>query len=436
MTASASAVDEGAALRRIRQVFSVGMLANVLTLVTNFLIPPLFISAIGAERYGAWLYLFSIPTSLAMFDLGVSAAFSTEVYQRHVAGELALAARYFKTGVKVIGGLMLTMLGVAGALVAWRYHQQGDVEFHATMLMLCAYVLAGFMSELMSSSFKIAGRYHQFQVIGLVSKVAEIGVLLALIPTNDFRLMAAAMLGVRVASICLTLVQATRLAPGLVSGPWGGFEPFKHLVLPSLMYAVNPLIMFIVLQVPLLVIGPSAGMAAVVAYTTIRTLSRLPLQISSQISFSLYTEYTRLHASGQTQTIARLYRKSQLIIAGLFVAYGAGGLLLGPWVYQLWLKHLPPGFHILFAILLLDAVFESFMRNKICLTSSINQHTRDTLFQLVAACVSMSVLYVVSTHTQVLSQMLWPSSVVTALALLVVVWGYRSAAKAVPAHQA
>lgn len=421
MTVSANA-DHGATLRRLRRVFSVGMIGNGLTLLTNFLIPPLFIHALGTERYGAWLYLFTIPTSLAMFDLGVSAAFSTDVYKHHAAGEHGLAARSFKTGVKVIGGLMGLVMLVAAGLVGWRYattaQSPTDVEFHVTMLLLCAYVLSGFMSELMSSSYKIAGRYDQFQLFGLVSKAVEIGTLLALIPLNDFRLMALAMLGVRMLTMAGTATQALRLTPDLARGSWQGFMPFKHLVLPSLMYAVNPLIMFIALQVPLLVIAPSAGLTAVVAYTTVRTLSRLPLQVSSQISFSLYTEYTRLHAAGEDATVMRLYRKGQWMIAALFGAYALGGMLLGPTVYELWLKKLPPEFRILFAILLLDAVFESFMRHRICLSSSTNQHSRDTTFQLVAVGLSVGTMWVVSHWTAQLSHVLLPASAVTLCALL------------------
>lgn len=428
MTVSAHA-DHGATLRRLRRVFSVGMLGNGLTLVTNFLIPPLFIASLGTERYGAWLYLFTIPTSLAMFDLGVSAAFSTDVYKHHASGDHVLAARSFKTGVKVIGGLMGLVMLVAAGLVGWRYattaQSPTDVEFHVTMLLLCAYVLSGFMSELMSSSFKIAGRYDRFQLFGLVSKAVEIGALLALIPLNDFRLMALAMLGVRMLTMAATTVLALRLTPDLARGSWRGFMPFKHLVLPSLMYAVNPLIMFIALQVPLLIIAPSAGLTAVVAYTTVRTLSRLPLQISSQISFSLYTEYTRLQAAGEHATVAGLYRRGQWLIGAMFAAYALGGMLLGPTIYTVWLKQLPPAFHTLFAVLLLDSVFESFMRHRICLSSSTNQHSRDTSYQLVAVSLSVGTMWAAAHWTQQLSHLLLPASGVTLCALLWSLWRDR-----------
>lgn len=416
MSVSASH-DPGATLRRLRKVFSIGILGNVLTLLTNLLIPPFFIASLGTERYGAWLYLFTIPTSLAMFDLGVSAAFSTEVYKLHAQGEHGPAARAFKTGVKVIGGLMLAMLMISVLVIGSRYALHGNGELHATVLLLSAYVLSGFISELLSSSYKIAGLYHRFQTISLFSKLAEVGALLALIPLDDFRLMALAMLLVRLVSMAGSTVVALRLTPELCAGSWGGWAPFKHLIVPSLMYAVNPLIMFISLQVPLLIIAPAAGMAALVAYTTIRTLTRLPLQISNQLSVSLYTEFTRLHASGQHEVMRALYRKGLWLIAVLFVAYALGSLLFGDEVYALWLKQVPPAFHVVFLVLLCDAVFESFMRHRSSLSSATNRHARDTLFQLAAVSLSIGVMWVMAQSHTGLTEIIVPGTVVTLLAL-------------------
>lgn len=410
-------VSSADTLRRLRKVFSLGILSNVLTLASNLLIPPLFIAQLGTERYGAWLYLFTIPTSLAMFDLGVSAAFSTEVYKLQASGQREAAARAFKTGVKVIGGLMLTVLCAVGVILAVRHTSQGGAELHGTVALLCAYVLSGFMSELLSSSFKVAGLYHRYQLIGLLSRVAEIAALLALITTNDFRLMAAAMLALRLATMLLSTALALRLTPELARGSWQGLVPFRHLVVPSLMYAINPLTMFIALQVPLLVIAPAAGMASLVAYTTVRTLVRLPLQVSNQISMSLYTEFTRLHAAGQDDVAMSLYRKGLLMIGALFVACIAGGLLVGSTVYGWWLKQVPPHFHLIFLVLVCDAVFESCMRHRSSLSSATNQHARDTLFQLgVSGCAVATMWVSAQVHTDLI-EVIAPGAAITLLGL-------------------
>lgn len=414
-----SPVSSANTLRRLRKVFSLGILGNVLTLVSNLLIPPLFIAQLGTDRYGAWLYLFTIPTSLAMFDLGVSAAFSTEVYKLHASSQREAAARAFKTGVKVIGGLMLAVLGVSGALVGAHHASHGGAELHATVALLCAYVLSGFMGELLSSSFKITGQYHRYQTISLVSRLAEIGALLALITTNDFRLMAAAMLALRLGTMALSTMLALRLTPELARGSWSGFVPFKHLVLPSLMYAINPLTMFMALQVPLLVIAPAAGMTALVVYTTVRTLVRLPLQVSNQISMSLYTEFTRLHAAGEQAMAMGLYRKGLAMIGALFLGCTLGGLWLGDTVYGWWLKQVPADFHLIFAVLMCDAVFESCMRHRSSLSSATNHHARDTLVQLVVTSLSVAAMWASSqAHTRLI-EVIAPGAVIT---LLGVAW--------------
>ena len=400
---------------RLRRVFSIGVIGNGLTFFSNFLIPPLFIAQLGTERYGAWLYLFTIPTMLAAFDLGVSAAFSTSVYQHHSEGNLLTATRMFKTGVKVLGALMLLVLALAATVLIFLYTKYGGTELHATVFILCAYVLSGFMAELLSSSFKITGRYHQYQLINLCSKTLELTSLILLIQSNDFRLMALSLLVIRLSSMCGTTWWAMKLTPELMTGSWRGYERFRHLLLPSLMYATNPLIMFLSLQVPLLVIAPAAGLTAVVIYTTVRTLARLPLQISSQISFSLYTEYTRLQSENQNEMTEHLYGRGLRLIVILFVAYCAIGLLLGQTAYKYWIKEVPPHFLLLFLILLTDAFFESLMRHRISLSSATNVHSRDTLFQLCTVTTSVAMMWIAAQFSNDIIHILIPAAAITLL---------------------
>ncbi|MGC4062597.1 MAG: hypothetical protein QM749_17835 [Aquabacterium sp.] len=410
--------DHHDVLARVKRVFSMGILTNVLTLVTNFLLPPYFLSHIGVERYGAWLYLFSIPMSLAMCDLGISAAFSTEVYRLHANGQREQAAAVFKTGIKILAMLMAGVFAGAWVFVAW-WHAGAD-DMGPTILLLSAYVLSGYFSELLSSAYKIEGRYEFMQVTALVSKVAELGALLWLAPGNNFPNMAAAMLAIRVVSVIVVWCHLAQIAGYLLRGNWREWMPVRHLFWPAIMYAVNPLIMFVALQVPLLVIGGITSMATVVAYTTTRTMARLPLQISSQISFSLYTEYTRLYSSNQLALLEQLYRKSVRMILGMFGLALLAGQLLGVPFYEFWLNRVPTDFHLLFAMLFIDALFESVMRNKIALSSSLNVHARDTLLHLVVVSTAAGAMYLGGLWFKDIKIMLCMSGSVVTLAVLYV----------------
>lgn len=381
------------ALARIKKIFSLGLIGNALTIASNFLIPPLFISSLGEERYGTWLYLFSIPMSLAMLDFGISAAISTDVYKKHAEGFLADASATFKTGIKTISLIVSLVFILLSALVAAHYAKNGSAEDHLVVIILGAYILIGFQGEICSAAYKVSAQFQRFQLATVSFRAAEIVATVLLIARNNFVEMATALLVIRTLSSAGIAYQGYRLAPYLFTGDWYKKSPLKALWLPSAMYAVNPLIMFVSLQVPLLVLTPIVGFSGVVVYTTIRTLARLPLQISSQVSFSLFTEYTRMAGNGDSQVVMRFYTKGALAIGSIFGVYLVIGTVLGPAFYNFWIGNAPADFRIIFGILLGEALLESAMRHRISLSSAFNRHVKDTLLHLGLAISSSLALF-------------------------------------------
>jgi hypothetical protein len=86
----------------------------------------------------------------------------------------------------------------------------------------------------------------------------------------------------------------------------------------------------------------------------------------------------------------------------------------------------PQGFRLIFAVLLLEATFESLMRNKLALTSSLNRHSRDTLVQLTLASCSVAVLWLMAQQPKAtLEHMLPPVAAVSVLGMVVAVISAR-----------
>jgi len=396
--------------RRVAKIFAIGMLGNLLGIASNFILPPYFISNLGEQRYGAWLYLFSIPLSLAMLDLGISAAFSAEIYMLHSQGDSPAAAKMFKQGIKFLTGLILVILLILG-IVSWIAGARGgwSPEIVLSATILSVYVLTGFYSELLTAPYKIHGRYHIIQLAGLTSKVLEIFVLIYLIPSDNFVRMAFALLLLRITYSIGIATYARKVAFDLFCGSWRNTVEIRHLYVPGLMYAINPLIAFISLQLPLIIIGSSLNLPAVVAYTTIRTLARLPVQVSSQISFSLQVEYTRMHFDGFPIRLVKIYRKSIIIISLIFLAWVIMGSIFGQPFYEFWLKRVEIDFQILFFMIIAEAFFESVMRNKIALSASINKHKSDVLIYLSIVTVATLAMYISSLVADSLSVILIPS---------------------------
>lgn len=402
---------------RLRKVFSFGILVNAFTLLSNLLIPPYLIESLGVDRYGVWLYIFSIPMSLTMLDGGISSAFSTEVYRLHSRGEVDKAAATFKTGIRMLAAIVLILMSllVIGAWVFSR-NEVNRAETSWTLILLGVYALAGFFSELLNAPYKITGRFHLIQLIWLMTKAAELFVMLAVVRFNSFVIMAASMLTVKVIASAGMWFHLQGFGQFLLQGDWRVRAPVRHLIAPSLMYAVNPLIMFLALQLPVMIIGGTLSMTLVVAYTTIRTLARLSLQVGNQISISLYTEYTRVLGARNVEIVRRLYAKSNIVIFSLMVAWVVLGTVAGPEIYEAWIGHAPLHFFVIFAAVSADAVFEALMRNRVALTSSVNQHARDVAFQLGVVALSVVALYLTGLLLRDIKPMLFVSAAITAIA--------------------
>lgn len=399
--------------KRVANIFAIGMLGNLLVVASSFILPPYFISNLGEQRYGAWLYLFSIPLSLAMLDLGISAAFSTEVYKLHSQGDSPAAAKMFKQGIKFITILVeviLLIVVIFGCVASVKGSWSPEIIISATIISV--YVLIGFFSELLAAPYKIYKRFHIIQLAGLVSKVAEVFILIYLIPFDNFILMAFALLLLRITYAIGIATYAKKFSLNFFSGSWTNTVTIQHLYVPGLMYAANPLIAFLSLQVPLIIIGSSLNLASVVAYTTIRTLARLPVQVSSQISYSLQVEYTRMHFDAFLVQLAKMYRKSIVIILMIFLAWVFMGGIFGQTFYEFWIKRVQIDFGLLFCMIVADAFFESVMRNKIALSASINQHKSDVLMHLSIVVTAVLAMYVTSFAAESLSEILIPSTAI------------------------
>jgi O-antigen/teichoic acid export membrane protein len=374
---------------RLRRVFALGTLGNALSLISNLILPPLLLSQFGAEKFAEWIYLFSIPLSLAALDLGVSAAFSTDVFSRYVSGNKSSAQAYFKTGLKIT-----IILGIITYLLASLIISAQATESRQTVLyILSAYIIIGYPSELLSASFKIAEKFQHFQILGITFRALEVVAVASASLTGNLVLTATSLLILRAGQISAGLLLARNYVPELFRGDWSRWERFSHLIRPSLTYSLGPLVMLVSLQAPIYILSSYSTANAIIAFTTVRTMARIPLQISSQISFSLFTEYTRIRQQEGNHEAARLYRKGKNLIAVAILAFLPLGILFGGSLYALWMRQSVDSFELIFACLLAESLLEALIRNRIYYTSAENKHTADTVKHLLISAATAAIFY-------------------------------------------
>jgi len=142
-----------------------------------------------------------------------------------------------------------------------------------------------------------------------------------------------------------------------------------------------------------ILIGAMLGPIAVVSFSTLRTLSRLTIQLIVVIKHALWPELSRAFGVGDISLARRLHRYACQASLGLSIL---GGLLLwmfGPFVYRLWIGQ-NVGFNAAtFHILLLVAVTNSLWETSSVIPISINGHARIAATYSAATVLSLALAW-------------------------------------------
>jgi O-antigen/teichoic acid export membrane protein len=154
-------------------------------------------------------------------------------------------------------------------------------------------------------------------------------------------------------------------------------------------YALN-------LQGLMLVIGARLGPIAVVSFSTLRTLSRLNLQLILVLKFTLWPELSRAFGNGNIVLARKLHRLACQAALGLSFF---GGLLLwifGPFLYRLWIRQAVDLDATCFHVLLLVVITNSLWDTSSVIPMSINAHTRIAVSYSIAAALSLMIAWILA----------------------------------------
>jgi O-antigen/teichoic acid export membrane protein len=372
-------------LSRIASALAANAFGQMVTVGTQLLLTPLFFRSWGAAKYGEWLILSSIPAYLTMADLGLGAAAGNEMTMRAGAGDRRGAQRTFLAALWVsVGASGVTVLvGVALAasayLVPWPSTPSIPPPEAALILVGLALTVAlGFAGGVVSAGFRCGERNALGIMLGNLARLAEALLTGALLWAQQSP--AWVCLGMVLVKVVALLVQATllwRVCPWLfVSGT--DFEPglVRRLIRPALGFLAFPLGNALALQGPVLIIGSVFGGAAVAMFSALRTLARVPMQLTTMINSSVWPEMSRAHGAGDQPLLRKLHRACWGATVESIVVMGAFLLVAGGWIVHRWLgAGAPFDAGVFFALVLLTLLASASGCSAVVL-AAINAHLR------------------------------------------------------------
>jgi O-antigen/teichoic acid export membrane protein len=281
------------------------------------LVPALLISWWGPTRYGEWIFLASLPTLLAVADLGFADAAASQMTMEIARGNRSEAIKIFQTiSATTLGvSVALTLFGIP--LLFFRHLQIGLVEFDADALK-AAFVLVCLSSLLILSKLFLsclrAGQFYAASTLiyDAIQFMESVGVLCAAYAGKSFLFCALVALAIRGINVAFLVAFILRRMSWL---PWDfksvDFQTFHDLLAPALAAMAIPTALALNFQGMIWIAGSAIGPAAATVLSTVRTASRVIIQlvgIFSRAVMPIYSASVAVNNESSREMVERILR--------------------------------------------------------------------------------------------------------------------------------
>lgn len=315
---------------------SVGMAITISTQLASL---PLFLSVWDTHTYGLWLVISTVPSYLAMADVGMVTAAGNRMAMSMGAGDTRDANRAFHSAqafVALVSAALLLLTFPLVLLSPWPPNATADQR--VAMLALSCTVLIGFVCGLSEQVFKATGRYATGILLGNFIRLGEWGGwMLGLLLGGSFTAVAVGGLIVRTLGTLATMCIAGQGHHGL---RWGFHQAtaamVRAMLRPAAGFMAFPLANAFQAQGITLIVAGVLGPAAAAVYNTMRTLVRTTVQATAIFSHSLWPEFSRLYGAGEQAALNSLVKRSAWLSAAQATLMSVALYLLAPWILQVW----------------------------------------------------------------------------------------------------
>lgn len=363
---------------------------------------PLLLHALGAEDYGRWLLLTSIPAWLSLTNVGLGSVTSNALSAAVARGEFRQATRLYSTtaaALLAIAGFGITICALAIPHLPWTLllktsTDAGDDIRVAALVLACSTFLS-FFEELFGGRIRAARRAHQSMLLSSTRPWAELGAIcLVLTVSHSFRDLALAQLTATTLYLSVYWAFSRSAMPAIrFNRAAVNYMTFKEMAPAAAAFQALPLSNALVFQGSLMAVQAALGPTAVAIFATIRTVIRTVSQIIEAMNQAVWPELSHSIAA-QDQPRSRYLHRLAVNSSVFASTIGAAAMVFaGPTLYSFWLgKELLVPDHVFFAFCLLLPINSIWVASSVVQMAS-NQHMGFAVRYLGYAIVSVAVCY-------------------------------------------
>ncbi|MBS1801939.1 MAG: hypothetical protein JST28_01160 [Acidobacteria bacterium] len=349
--------------------------------VTQFLLPPIFLHRYGIAGYGEWLTLTAAVGYLSTLNFGLHTFTNNQVAICYNRGELEEAKTLQATSMLlllriVFGAAILTSIVFLLPINVWLGVKLSRSMVDTTLYLLGLQLLVRMPMALILGTFLVIGISYRGSnwnnAAALTTTLATAAMAFA---QCSFAWIAAQQALTQVLFFTLATLDLRRKAPQLIprlrfARPSRTPEILRQSGYFGLIFWSN----FLVFQLPLILMQRMLGPSSVVAFSVTRTIYSMSRQALTSMTQALGQEVTEYYGKQQWGRLFRLYELSERIVLAMIPAVTIGTLLATPLLIAAWL-HKPSLYdpHLCIIMALISAAM-GIKEHKYQFQVSTNQH--------------------------------------------------------------
>lgn len=387
----------------------------------------------GLALYGQWLMLSAIPIFLAASDFGFSTAAGNRIIAEVAREQRDEALATFQSAWVMIASISAIVALVAAAVCLFL---PGDVlavddamgadDARLVLAVLCLFGLVSLQMFLFAAVARSEGRQAQSISLIATTQLIEGLAVLGVVFLGGQPLEAAlAYLIVRFVALGSHIALSRRYAPWMKIGSRHAYrDRIRELFRPAIAAMVVPLAQAGYLQGTSIAVGAAGGAAMVPLYTSLRTISRIGLQLMATFVVPLMPEFTAAYARGDQQLVARIGGLVGAINAVFGVCFGLGVILFGSWFLDVWTNGAIQPPPLMITLVGLGLILSVVWNPLSSLLLAINRHETYSFTLVAVAAATVALTYVLVEQMGV-SGAAAANLVLEVIMLTTVAWSFR-----------
>ncbi|MFD2161649.1 lipopolysaccharide biosynthesis protein [Paradesertivirga mongoliensis] len=323
---------------------------QIINIVNQLLLVPIYIKFWGPHLYGEWLILSAAPSLIAMAgDLGFGTVAANEMNLCVAKNNRLGALKSFQNTWIVISTFSVIFLLVAftgiylspiDRLLNITDIAEGDSKLILVLFLINILVIQ--QNSLLLGALRCEGNYVIGMNIGNFSKIAELSLIiisLTFFSAGPVLIVSIILSMSIIAGFIHRIILAKRSSWIYYGVRHFSYKAVKEQLPLALSFLSFPLTQAFSIQGAVIIVGSILGPAAVVIFSTTRTFMNVIKQVVSTLNLAITPELTTAYGKENFEKFKRIFISSIQVLAVVLIGFNLFVLVFGKPLFHFWTKN-------------------------------------------------------------------------------------------------